>query len=217
MCFFSFEFHCCINLANHAAGAFIKSNSFSTSNAKPKVKLVDEVVFRKQKSLRDPASLDSKEGGSRVMGKSMSFRSVHSGRLSSGESKVKMLSPENVPDLKGSKHLKDRSFVERKNSFKSERPSAGSAVGASTLSSPKVDKRPAARGDNVSFSSISNVREVKAVPSESKSTQSSRPVNQSLRKGSEVPVALGMISLLLLLLITAPPSTPLPSSLLCVF
>ncbi|RVW20942.1 hypothetical protein CK203_110966 [Vitis vinifera] len=43
-------------------GALLKSNSFSTSNTKPKVKPVEEVLPEKQKRVREPASLDMKEG-----------------------------------------------------------------------------------------------------------------------------------------------------------
>ncbi|XP_039059218.1 uncharacterized protein LOC120202932 isoform X4 [Hibiscus syriacus] len=66
--------------------SLLKCNSFNTLNSKPKVKLVDEVVLQKCKSAREHASLGSKEEPARMIGKSMSFKSVvssTSGRISS--------------------------------------------------------------------------------------------------------------------------------------
>lgn len=173
-------------------GALLKSNSFSTSNTKPKVKPVEEVLPEKQKRVREPASLDMKEGVSKMMGKSMSFKS--SGRLNATESKVKMLSPNfsHVQNPKGLKQAIERNSFDRKNSFKSERTLGSSAMAGSSVSTPKPDQKPASRGESVSLSSISNNRDSKAVQSDGKLT-SPKPTCHPSRKGSEIPVTLGEV------------------------
>ncbi|KAF1001935.1 ASI1-immunoprecipitated protein 2-like isoform X2 [Apium graveolens] len=170
-------------------GNLFKSKSFSSASTKPKVKLVDEIVPQKQKSNREAAPLDTKGGLCRSMTKSMSFRSVNSGRLNSTDSKVKMLSP-NFPhaqDIKGQKHTKERSFFERKSSIRLERPliNSNSTVASSTSSSPRVDRNLSVRDETVPLSTSTN-RELKAVQSDSKLTQFSRPANKVMSKGSEV-------------------------------
>uniref|UniRef100_A0A5B7AJ90 PHD-type domain-containing protein n=1 Tax=Davidia involucrata TaxID=16924 RepID=A0A5B7AJ90_DAVIN len=176
-------------------GTLIKSNSFQSSNAKPKVKLVDEFVPQKQKSARELVSLDSKEGAVRLMGKSMSFKSANSGRLNASESKVKMLSPKFslVQDLKGLKQAKDRNLFERKNSFKLERPTVNSVVTSSTVPPIKVDQKLPSRGETQSLPSPSNNREPKGMQSDSKLTTLSKLTSHAARKGSEIPVPSGEI------------------------
>ncbi|XVE90390.1 hypothetical protein DITRI_Ditri20bG0073900 [Diplodiscus trichospermus] len=172
-------------------GSLLKSNSFNTLNSKPKVKLVDEVVLQKQKSAKERASLNSKEGPSRIMGKSMSFRSSKSGRLNTGESKFKMLSSKysHVQDLKGLKPVKERISLERKNFSKLDRSS-------STVSTPKVDKKPTPRADVISHSSASNNRETKVVLSDGKPCTLSRSTSNLACKGVEgaVTSAVGVSS-----------------------
>lgn len=179
------------------AGNLFKSKSFSSTITKPKVKLVDELVPQKQKSNREAAPPDTKGGLSRSMGKSMSFRSVNSGRLNSTDSKVKMLSPKfpHAQDIKGQKHTKERSFLERKSSIRLERPliNSSSTVASSTSSSPRVDRNLSVRDETVPFS-ISNNRELKAVHSDSKLTQFARPANKVMGKGSEVSNPSGITS-----------------------
>ena len=155
------------------------------------MKPVEEVLPEKQKRVREPASLDMKEGVSKMMGKSMSFKS--SGRLNATESKVKMLSPNfsHVQNPKGLKQAIERNSFDRKNSFKSERTLGSSAMAGSSVSTPKPDQKPASRGESVSLSSISNNRDSKAVQSDGKLT-SPKPTCHPSRKGSEIPVTLGM-------------------------
>ncbi|XVF30541.1 hypothetical protein REPUB_Repub16aG0066900 [Reevesia pubescens] len=161
-------------------GTLLKSKSFSTLNSKSKVKLVDEVVLRKQKSAREHASLDSKEDPARMMDKSMSFKSTNSGRLSTGESKFKMLSTKypHVQDLKGLKQVKERISIERKNFSKLDRSS-------STASTPKVDQKVTPRADTISHSYASNNRETKVVQSDGKPSSLSRSIGNVTRKGVE--------------------------------
>ncbi|XWS65028.1 hypothetical protein CRYUN_Cryun05aG0055300 [Craigia yunnanensis] len=161
-------------------GTLLKSSSFNTLNSKPKVKLVDEVVLQKQKSARERASLDSKVEPSRMMGKSMSFKSTNSGRLNTGESKFKMLSSKylHVQDLKGLKQVKERISLERKNLLKLNRSS-------STVSKPKVDQKLTPRADIISYSSASKNRETKVVQSDGKPSTLSRSTSSLARKGVE--------------------------------
>lgn len=186
-----------LSQAVDCAGNLFKSKSFSSASAKPKVKLVDDIVPQKQKSNREAAPLDAKGGLCRSMGKSMSFRSVNSGRLNSTDSKVKMLSPKfsHGQDIKGQKHTKERSLFERKNSIRLERPLVNSTGASSTSSSPRVDRSASnsIRDETVPVSSTSNKRELKAVSSDSKLTQLSRPANKVMCKDSEVSIPSGMI------------------------
>ncbi|XP_057462366.1 uncharacterized protein LOC130752582 isoform X3 [Actinidia eriantha] len=177
-------------------GTLLKSNSFSSTNAKPKVKLVDEVVLQKQKSARDLASLDVKEGANRSIGKSISFKSVNPGRLNPSESKVKMLSPKfsHGQDIKGLKPAKEWNLLERKNSFKSERSVVSSAVGNNTFSVLKSDKKIASCGESYPLPSVSNNREPKGVQSNSKSSTLSKSTSFVARRGSGVPGELKMQS-----------------------
>lgn len=174
----------------------MRSKSFSSASAKQKVKRVDEVVPQKHKSNREAAFLGTKGGVNRMMGKSMSFHSVNSGGSNSTDSKDKMLSPKfsHGQEMKGQKHTKERSLVERKNSLRLERPPVNSAVATSTTSSPRVDRNLPVRDETVPFSPTSNNRESKSVHSDNRLTQLSRPVNKVINKGSEVPVSSGIIS-----------------------
>lgn len=131
------------------------------------------------------------------MKKSMSFKSVNAGRLNSADSKVKMLSPRfpHAQDIKGQKLTKERSFLERKSSIRLERPliNSSSTVAPSTSSSPRVDRNLSVRDETVPISTSTN-RELKAVQSDSKLTQFTRPANKVMGKGSEVSIPLGIIS-----------------------
>lgn len=151
------------------------------------MKLVDEVALQKEKIFRKHASLNSKEEASRVMGKSMSFKSTNSGRLNSGESKFKMLSSKypHVQDLKGLKQVKEQISLERKNLLKLDRSS-------STVSTPKVDQKLTTRTDTISHSSASNSRETKAVRSDGKPSTLSRSTSNLARNGVENAVISGM-------------------------
>ncbi|MBA0850889.1 hypothetical protein Goshw_008953 [Gossypium schwendimanii] len=161
-------------------GTLLKSNSFNALNFKSKVKLVDEVALQKEKTFRKHASLNSKEEASRVMGKSMLFKSTNSGRLSTGESKFKMLSSKypHVQDLKGLKQVKEQISLERKNLSKLDRSS-------STVSTPKADQKLTTRTDTISHSSASNSRETKAVRSDGKPSTLSRSTSNLARNGLE--------------------------------
>ncbi|KZV41086.1 hypothetical protein F511_14062 [Dorcoceras hygrometricum] len=102
------------NLFNYA-GVFSRSNSFTSINSKPKVKLVNQVL-RRQKSVKEVAPYQLKDGGIRSMDKSMLFRAKSS--IGFG-SKTKMLSPR-VSHIQNTKNSKQRNMFERQSSFKSK-------------------------------------------------------------------------------------------------
>ncbi|ESR50667.1 hypothetical protein CICLE_v10033462mg, partial [Citrus x clementina] len=182
-----------VETARSPGGTLLKSSSFSTLNSKAKVKLVDEVVPQKQKATRDQASLDVKEGPSRVMGKSMSFKSTSSGRSSAGESKLRALSPRpsRLHDLKGLKQVKERNAFERKSLSRLDRSLTVSSM-ATPASTPKADQKLTPRGEAVSFSSASNNREAKVVKSEGKGSTLTKSNSTLPRKGLEVSGTPGM-------------------------
>ncbi|KAK6129394.1 hypothetical protein DH2020_036870 [Rehmannia glutinosa] len=57
-------------------GTFSKSNSFSSLNSKPKVKLVDQVVIQRQKSAKEHSSFRLKEGVTCTTGESSSLATI---------------------------------------------------------------------------------------------------------------------------------------------
>ncbi|GMI78942.1 hypothetical protein like AT5G16680 [Hibiscus trionum] len=175
----------------------LKSNSFNALNFKPKVKLVDEIPLQKQRIARRHESLDGKEEASRVMGKSMSFKSTNSGPLNTGESKFKILSSKypHVQDLKELKQVKERISLERRNLSKLDRS-------RSSVSTPKVDQKLTPRAELMSHSSASNNLDTKAVRSDGKPSALSRSTSNLARKvvenavtsASGVPSTNGCIS-----------------------
>lgn len=173
-----------INKSSHLPGTLSKSNSFSTVHTKPKPKLVDE-VFRKQKSMQNPALPHGKEGSSRVMGKSVSSKLLDSDRFRYDESKAKMLSPKfsHSQDLAGFKHAKEQNFAKRKSSFEFEHSVASSTIASSTIFSQRVDQTPVS-------GSITNKREPKTLLTDSKFEQP-MPVNHEIWAREE-PVLYGM-------------------------
>lgn len=126
-----------------------------------------------------------KERAARMMGKSVSFKSANSGRSNMSESKVKMLSSKVTPlqDLKGLKQAKERSTIERKNLSKLERPLVSLTTSSAMVSTPKVDQ--ASRGETSLLSSVSNLREHKAVLSDGKLSTSSKATSSLTCKGVE--------------------------------
>lgn len=132
-----------------------------------------------------------KEGPARTISKSMSFKSVNSGRTNATESKVKMLPSKfpHVQDVKGLKQYKDRTAFERKSLSKLDRPLGGSAIVNSNL-----DQKHTPRGESVTVSSGSSYRDSK-VQSEGKFGTLSRSCSGTSRKCAEISAASGMISL----------------------
>ncbi|XP_020534377.1 uncharacterized protein LOC105632478 isoform X2 [Jatropha curcas] len=167
-------------------GTLLKSNSFSTINSKPKVKLVDDVP-QKQKGNRE---LDMKEGTARTMSKSMSFRSVNPSRSGATESKVKMLSSKysQAQDIKALKQVKERNASESKTLAKLDRPVGSSGTTNSHISTLKVNQKLTPRGDNVAVSSTSNNKEPKALQSDGKLGGLLRSTSSIARKSAELPI-----------------------------
>lgn len=172
-----------------SAGLFAKSNSFSSLNSKPKVKLVDQVVMQRQKSVKEHGSFRPKEGVVRSIGKSMSFRSTNSNRP---ESKIKMPSPRSS-HIQDVKNTKERSAFERQRSFRAEHPSNNSMMGTSMNSTSRIDKRPSSRVESSSLTTTSNHHEVKQVHAEVKSAVLSRSSSLAARRTADLPSSTGRV------------------------
>ncbi|KAJ9185636.1 hypothetical protein P3X46_005242 [Hevea brasiliensis] len=170
-------------------GTLLKSNSFNTLNSKPKIKLVDEVP-QKQKGSRESRSLDMKEGTARMISKSLSFRTVNSGRSNATESKVKMLSSKisQAQDIKALKQVKERNAFESKSSSKLDRPMGSLVTTSSNVSMPMISQKLTPRGDSVMISSTGNNKELNASQSDGKLNTLSRSTSSVARKGAEIPV-----------------------------
>lgn len=174
----------------------LKSNSFNALNSKPKVKLVDEVVPHKQKGAKEHTSLDIKERPSRMISKSVSFKSLSSSRSNVSDSKVRGLLPKfnNVIDLKGLKQAKERNAFERKILSKLDRPPVSSPTASSTASTPKADQ--ASRVESSLVSHVSNNRDLKVVQCEGKPNISTKSTSNLARKTLETPImSSGMMQL----------------------
>ncbi|XP_010270007.1 PREDICTED: uncharacterized protein LOC104606480 isoform X2 [Nelumbo nucifera] len=174
-------------------GTLLKSKSFNMLNLKSKVKLVQEDVSQKKKVAGNCVIGDmKKEGLVRTLGKSMSFKSENLGCLNVTESKVKILSPNlsRVEELKGLKQAKEQNLIERKNSFKSDRPLVSSPRAVSSMSTLKNDQKINSRAENASFlSSATNFRDPKPAQADGKLKTSSKPANLA-NKGSDIRNAL---------------------------
>jgi len=170
----------------------LKSKSFNTLNSKMKVKLVDEVP-QKHKGARE-SSLDMKEGAARMMRKSMSFKSASSGRSSTNELKVKMLSSKfsHIQDSRGLKQVKDWDAVDRKKLLRLGRPPGSSMTSSAVVSTPKVDQGFTPRGESVIASSTGNNRELKSAQSNGKLGTLSRSTSNVGCKGADPPVTSGI-------------------------
>ncbi|KAI4322004.1 hypothetical protein L6164_021730 [Bauhinia variegata] len=177
-------------------GTLLKSNSFSTLNSKPRVKLVDEVVTQKQKGAGEHAS-KSMETPARMISRSMSFKSTNLGRSSAIESKVKMLSSKSshVLDMKGSNHAKEWGAVDRKKLSRVDRPAVCSTMSSSVVSTPKGDQKLTPHGET-SKPLSGNSRELK-VNHDGKSSSFSKTTSSLGRKGVEAPNSSDRTSIIL--------------------
>ncbi|KAL7147191.1 hypothetical protein ABFS83_06G091300 [Erythranthe nasuta] len=161
-------------------GIFSKSNSFNSLSSKPKVKLVDQVVIQRQKSSKEHGSFRLKDGVGRSIGKSMSFKSTNPSR---SELKTKMLSPR-PSNIQDNKNTKQRSSFDRQSSFRAEH----AMVGTTTSSTPRIDKRPASRGES---SSLANLHEVKTHQTDGKLAALPRPSRLADRRTANISSSLG--------------------------
>ncbi|KAJ6360383.1 hypothetical protein OIU77_004403 [Salix suchowensis] len=168
-------------------GTLLKSNSFNTGNSQPKVKLVNEFP-QKHKGTRE-SSLDMKERPARMMSKSMSFKSVNSGRPVTIESKVKMVSSKlsHIQDARGIKQVKDQNAVDRKNLLRLDRPFGSSMPNSAVVSTPKLDQRITPRGESAIASSTSMNKELKSTQSDGKLGTLSRSASSVGRKSADIP------------------------------
>ncbi|XP_043694690.1 uncharacterized protein LOC122645453 isoform X2 [Telopea speciosissima] len=172
-------------------GTLLKSNSFSTSSAKPKVKLIQDDVPPKQKLAKEVAANDSKKDGIvKTLGKSMSFKTTLTGRSNATEAKVKMLPSHlnRTGDLRGIKQAKERNLVERRSSFKLDRPLGCSPTALSSVSNTKADQKTPSRAETMpSHSSANNYRDLKAVQPDGKLNASMKPSSLLGNRGTESP------------------------------
>ena len=173
-------------------GTLLKSNSFNTVNSQPKVKLVNEFP-QKHKGTRE-SSLDMKERPARMMSKSMSFKSVNSGRPVTIESKFKMVSSKlsHIQDARGIKQVKDQNAVDRKNLLRLDRPFGSSMPNSAVVSTPKLDQRITPRGESAIASSTSMNKELKSTQSDGKLGTLSRSASSVGRKSADIPGTSGI-------------------------
>lgn len=106
-------------------GPLARSNTFSSSSLKPKVKHLRDQMFHKQKVTKGIGSHDGKkEGSSQKMDRSVSFKSTSSRYADASDSKLKeQPSPQ---DSKFPKFYNDKYPLERRSSFKSDNHSVSS-------------------------------------------------------------------------------------------
>ncbi|KAF2306740.1 hypothetical protein GH714_020985 [Hevea brasiliensis] len=131
-----------------------------------------------------------KEGTARMISKSLSFRTVNSGRSNATESKVKMLSSKisQAQDIKALKQVKERNAFESKSSSKLDRPMGSLVTTSSNVSMPMISQKLTPRGDSVMISSTGNNKELNASQSDGKLNTLSRSTSSVARKGAEIPV-----------------------------
>ncbi|PIN23529.1 hypothetical protein CDL12_03777 [Handroanthus impetiginosus] len=179
-----------LNLQGHnSRGTFSKSDSFNSLSSKPKVKLVDQAVLQRKISAREHASFRHKEGISRSIGKSMSFKPMSSRRF---ETKANTLSPR-VTYNQDLKSTKQQSTFEHQSSFKMEYPSVNSLMGTSGSSTPRIDKKPRSGGESFSLSAIANHVESKPVQTDAKSTELLRSASLVTRKNGDLSSSSGEV------------------------
>ncbi|KAJ7949919.1 putative RING/FYVE/PHD zinc finger protein [Quillaja saponaria] len=166
---------------------FLKSNSFNTFCSKPKIKLVDEVLPKKQD--REHTFKDVKEGPGGMMNKSMSFKSVKSSCSNATESKFNMVSSKSahVQDAKGLKLGKEWKASDRKNLPKVDCHMVSSTMAISIVCTPKIDQKLTSRGETSVTSSMSNNRELR-IAQDGKLNDFSKPSGSIARRSLESPI-----------------------------
>ncbi|XP_043715589.1 uncharacterized protein LOC122663985 [Telopea speciosissima] len=172
-------------------GTLLKSNSFSTSSSKSKVKSMQDDVSPKKKLAKEVSVNDSKKQGIvKTISKSMSFKTTLTGRSNATEAKVKML-PSNfnrTEDLKGIKQAKERNLVERKSSFKLDRPLVSLPTALSSVSNTKDDQKTTFHVETMpSHSFAANYRDLKAVQPDGKLEASMKPTSLLGKRRPESP------------------------------
>ncbi|KAL3756031.1 hypothetical protein ACJRO7_002980 [Eucalyptus globulus] len=151
-------------------GTLLKSNSFNAFIAKPKVKVIDEGMIQKHKSIRENSSFISKEGPTKIIGKSMSFKHTNPGRPLAVDAKVKMLPTKltHAQTPKGSKNLKEGSVLDRMSLRKLDRTFSSLTRDNSTPSTPNSDQKLTSCGEPLQGSPLSNNRDSKLAQSDVK-------------------------------------------------
>ncbi|XP_073034834.1 ASI1-immunoprecipitated protein 2-like [Primulina eburnea] len=168
-------------------GVFSRSNSFTSINSKPKVKLVD-LVLQREKSVKQVAPHQLKDGGIRSLDKSMSFKAKN---LIDFESKTKMLSPRPSSHIHNLKNSKQQNKFERQSSFKSKHAPTNSNIDASMDYVSRSDKKQASGGEHCQISTPTDHLETRSRQPDGKSAALSRSYSLSSRKSSDLPSSLG--------------------------
>ncbi|XP_073272372.1 ASI1-immunoprecipitated protein 2-like isoform X1 [Primulina huaijiensis] len=168
-------------------GVFSRSNSFTSINSKPKVKLVD-LVLRREKSVKEVAPHQLKDGGIRSLDKSMLFKAKNSIDF---ESKTKMLSPRLSSHIQDLKNSKQQNTFERQSSFKSKHAPTNSIIDASMDYVSRSDKKQASGGEHCQISTPTDNLETRSMQPDGKSAALSRSYSLSSRKSSDLPSSLG--------------------------
>ncbi|XP_051132998.1 uncharacterized protein LOC127252732 [Andrographis paniculata] len=172
--------------AHNFRGTFSKSNSFNSLNSKPKVKLVDQAVIRRQKSAKEYSSFRSKESVGRPMGKSMSFKSTNANQT---ETKMKMMSPRLSESTQDTKTMKQKTPFEHQRLSRAENSSMTFMKGTSLSPSSRNDKRSLSRTES-SVPTIASNHEMKPAQGEGKSALS-RSFSLAGRRTSDISSSLG--------------------------
>lgn len=148
----------------------MKSNSFNAFISKPKVKVIDEGMIQKHKGVRENSSFISKEGPTKTIGKSMSFKHTNPGRSVALDAKVKMLPTKltHAQNPKGSKNLKEGSVFDRTSLRKLDRNFSSLTRDSSTLSTPNSDQKLTSCGEPLQGTLPSNNRDLKLAQSDVK-------------------------------------------------
>ncbi|XP_030469115.1 uncharacterized protein LOC115687617 isoform X2 [Syzygium oleosum] len=151
-------------------GTLVKSNSFNAFISKPKVKVIDEGMIQKHKGVRENSSFISKEGPTKTIGKSMSFKHTNPGRSVALDAKVKMLPTKltHAQNPKGSKNLKEGSVFDRTSLRKLDRNFSSLTRDSSTPSTPNSDQKLTSCGEPLQGTLPSNNRDLKLAQSDVK-------------------------------------------------
>ncbi|XP_048127519.1 uncharacterized protein LOC115742732 isoform X2 [Rhodamnia argentea] len=152
-------------------GTLLKSKSFNAFISKPKVKVIDEGMIQKHKGIRENASFISKEGPTKPISKSMSFKHANPGRSVAVDAKVKMLPTKltHAQNPKGSKNLKEGSVFDRTSLRKLDRNSSSLTRDSCTPSTPNSDHKLTSCGEPLQGTLLSNNRDPKLEQSDVKS------------------------------------------------
>lgn len=164
-------------------GYLSKSFSFNSSKV-PKVKQFTGNIPQKQNVIREyNSSGTKKEGPVHTITKAASFRNASVG-CSSNENKTDSVNLTLSDALKSVKQLKEKSSIDKKLSFLSERPSGKpSLVSGTNFTSPKPDVRVAQYDGNSKRMVEPGNPGIRKGPNDANTSRMVEPGNSGIRKG----------------------------------